>query len=137
MYLFLILFFLSLAGIMVMIGRKFILLKNGSLVSAEEKFSIKIPNLHEVKYITTKSTKKYGFIALVIILRSYILSVHTIKKTYKKSKHKIKELHKKYLPQKQREVEPKEVSGFLKKVSDYKQKIRKIKHQIKAEEGIE
>jgi len=137
MYLFLILFFLSLAGITIMIGRKFILLKNGSLVNTEEKFSIKVPNLHEVKHIATKSTRKYGFIALVIVLRTYILSVHAIKKTYKKSKNKINKVHKKYFPHKQKEVKPKEVSGFLKMMSDYKQKVRKIKHQIKEEEGIQ
>jgi uncharacterized membrane-anchored protein YjiN (DUF445 family) len=119
-----------------MIGRKLLTLRNGTLISTEEKFAIKIPNLHEVRYIVTRGTSKYGFIALVVILRIYVLSGHSIKKTSKKIHHKIKELHKKYLPHKHKE-EVKEASKFLKMMSDYKQKVKRIKHQIKEEEGIE
>ena len=131
-----ILFFASLAGITVMIGRKLVLLKNGA-VEAKEKFSFEIPDAQEVKHIAVKNAKKYGYIALVETLRFYLRSANFLKQTSKEIKKEAKEMIDKYLPAKETEMSGKEVSKFLKTVSDYKQKIQKIKHKIKEEEGIQ
>lgn len=119
-----------------MLGNKLMLLRNGTFVNASEKFSVQIPNLHEVHHVVLKKSRKYGFVILVIIIRFTVLSSHLIKKGYKHSKEKLQKINNKYIL-KQKTDEPREVSRFLKMMSDYKQKIRKIKQRIKEEEGIE
>lgn len=133
----LILFFLSLAGIIFMIGKKLILLKEGQL-TVRENFEIEVPNFQEVKYIAVKNTKKHGYIILVESIRFSIKSSSFLKHVFKKLTNKINSIIKKYILKKEKEEEIKvrEVSGFLKMISDYKQKIRKIKHQIKEEEKM-
>jgi hypothetical protein len=119
-----------------MIGRKLVLLKNSTLSVNNKKPIIKIPNLQEVRYTVSKSSKRYGFISLVIILRISVLSSHFLKKTYVTGKEKTIYLIQKYIF-KRKGNQIKEASKFLKAISDYKQKIKKIKHRIKEEEGIE
>ena len=133
---FLILFFLSLCGIIFMIGSKLILLQEAQF-GIKQNLSIKIPDAEEIKYHVVKHTKRYGFILLVIILRFTILTSHFLKNKFKELKDKIINLIKKYTVHEHNiDSQPREVSGFLKTVSDYKHKIRKIKHRIKQEEGI-
>jgi hypothetical protein len=129
------LFFLSLSGIIYMIGSKLILLQNGEVV-IQEHIPIKVPDLQEFKYIVTKNSKKYGFILLVIILRASIKSSYFLKKKYKEIKYIAIIKIKKILTGKKHGIQEHEVSSFLKKVSDYKSKVNKIKNQIKEEEGI-
>lgn len=136
MYTFLIIFLFSLLGISLMIGRKLMLLKNGTLILKQKKLPLKIPDLHEVKYVLTKKSRKYGFITLIILVRFYVLSSDLVKKNYQISKEKTKKLITKYI-YKKKENENKEASKFLKRISDYKQKIQRIKNQIKKEEGLE
>lgn len=119
-----------------MIGRKLILLKNETSLINEKVPIIRIPNLQEVKYTLNKSSKKYGFISLVIILRLSVLSSHFLKKNYKIAKEKTIYLIQKYIF-KRKENQIKEASKFLKAISEYKEKIKKIKTRIKKEEGIE
>ena len=124
----LIIFFISLAGISVMIGRKLILLKRGQIQSTE-KISFEIPNSEEIKYFAVKNTKRYGHLTLVLILRFSIQSSNFLKRKHKEIKIKIENIINRYFPQKE-----KEVSKFLKMVSDYKNKITKIRNKIIEEE---
>jgi hypothetical protein len=135
----LILFFGSLVCIVAMIWRKMSLVRE--IQSNEtERFllNIDIPDLEEIKHITVRRIKSYGYNVLVTTMRIYIVSSHFLRKTskelYRKAKNKLNrnanrptgELGEKH-----------EVSGFLKRISEYKEKIRTIKHRIKKEENIE
>ena len=135
MYPLLILFSASLLGIMIMIGRKFVLLKNGQVLTKEEEILLESPFLKECRRFTVKNVKKYGQVSLVVILRFYIRSMNSLKNKYEKIKIGVKNIAKKrndgHLPEKI------EVSKFLKIISEYKRKIREIKHQIKKEEEKE
>ncbi|MFZ2205180.1 MAG: hypothetical protein WAV23_01150 [Minisyncoccia bacterium] len=127
----LILFFVSLAGIALMIGRKLIIPKD-ELVEPLNDFFFEIPDSKDVRIIAVKNLKRYGFIALVITIRLYVRTLNLIKdkgnKLYNKA-HKIITRNKF-----EKSNGHKEVSKFLRKVSEYKQKISKIKHQIVEEE---
>ena len=126
------LFFLSLSGIIYMIGNKLILLQKGETV-IRQNIPIKVPDLQEFKQIATKKTRKY---ASTVRLRASIKTSHFLKRKYKEIKNKIIEKTKKILIGKKHGIQEHEVSTFLRKVSDYKSKVNKIKDQIKEEEGI-
>lgn len=135
MYFFLILFFISLFGIVLMIGKKIVFADvNGS--EETEKFIQENFDIDNIKHIAVKNTKKYGFQAFIMILRFYIKFSYFLKNKYKKSKIIVKYLVNNYLVHKDKDVKEKEVSSFLKKVSEYKYRIREIKDKIKEEEGI-
>jgi len=130
----LILFFASLIGITIMIGRKLILLKNQPMI-VEEKILIQSPDLKEIRYIFVKKTREYGYIALVEIIRFSVRTSKFLKRKYKETKHKIKRITKKHVAHKnEEEIKEKEVSSFLKKISEYKHKLRKIKNKVIEEE---
>ena|SRR3989344_5088642 len=131
MYILLILFFMSLLGIIIMIGRKLVLLQNGQTMS-QEKVLFEVPYIKEIKYIIIKNIRKYGHISLVTTLRFYIRSSNLLKNKYEKIKIKIKNVTRNGLYNDS--LEKVEVSKFLKMISDYKHKIREIKHKIHEEE---
>lgn len=118
-----------------MIGRKLVL-TNIQKNEYTEKFVFEPFDLDEIKHITIKKLKRYGFIILVITLRISIKSSHSLKNTYNKIKNKTIQIIDKNLFYKSKKHEEKEVSNFLKMVSDYKHRIRQIKHKIREEEGI-
>jgi len=128
MYILLTLFFISLIGIIFMIGRKLFLLKNGQILVQEEN-SFRTPHLEEWKNLAIKNIKKHGYIGLVVTIRYYVRGTNLLKNKYQEVKTKIKEKSSKGI-----DHEKKEISKFLKVISEYKQKIRKIKHKIKEEE---
>src|ERR1035437_9542648 len=130
MYFLLTLFFVSLFGIILMIGRKLVLLQNG--VVFQKETILKTPSLEEWKHLTITSVKKHGYTGLVATIRFYIRSTNFLKNKYQEIKTKVKNINGKKL----REEEKREVSGFLKMISEYKQKIREIKHKIKKEENL-
>lgn len=136
MYLFLIIFFISLGGIVFMIGKKLVFTDIKQNEYSDESM-LKALDLDEVKLLALKKAKRFGFIVLVVFLRYSIICSHFIKKQYKEIKSKIKHAINNYLLHKDKKLEEKEVSNFLKMVSDYKHRIRQIKHRIKEEEGIE
>src|SRR3989344_4394591 len=105
----LILFFISLFGIVLMIGRKLVLLKNGQVLSKGE-ILFEIPNLEKVRHFTVKNANKY-----------------------EKTKIKIKNINIKNHPNGE-STEKVEASKFLKMISDYKYKIRELKNKIHEEE---
>ena len=134
MYILLILFFASLVSIAVMIGRKLVLLKNGSMIVSEE-IPMEIPYVKELRHITIKNIKKYGHMSVVTTLRMYIRSSHILKKNYQNIKEQVKERIAKSRIN-NTSGEKREVNKFLKMVGDYKHKIREIKHKIKEEENL-
>ena len=134
MYIVLIIFFISLIGISAMIGKKLILLKNGKIEHIE-RVLFDIPNLDQVKNVTVKNSKRYGYVILVETIRFYVRASILIKYIYFKTKKKIKEIYHRYFPHKIKENKEKEVSKFLRMVSDYKNKIKNIKDKIIEEEN--
>jgi len=129
MYFLLILFFGSLFGITFMIGKKLLMLQNGEVLNREEVF-LKTPYLEEWKQVTIKNIKKHSHTVLVTTIRFYVRSTNLLKNKYQKIKSRVKDMNRKKLD----EGERKEVSKFLKMISEYKQKIRKIKYKINEEE---
>jgi hypothetical protein len=137
MYLPLILFFLSLAGIIIMVWRELVLVKNGQVAITHHVHPF-VPDLQKIKYLTSKGTKKLSYITLFVTLKIFIKSSNFIKIKSKMFIKKLKDKFKKSNDNSLGETtEKKEVSKYLKIISEYQQKIRKIKHRIKEEEGIE
>ncbi len=135
LYFLLILFFGSLIGITYMVGRKFKLIQDGQILNInEEEIFSKTPYFEEIKYATIKNTKRHGYILLVITIRIYFRSINFLKKKYREAKTKIREIYQKR--QKRTPEEKKEINSFLKMVSEYKNKIRRIKQQVKEEENL-
>ncbi len=132
MYLLVILFFGSLAGIVFMIGRKLMVMQDGAMVHHENIF--KDSYLEDLKRSLIKNSKKYSYIGVVATVRFYVHSTNFLKNKYGEVKIKIKELYQK--KSKKEVTEKREVSGFLKMISEYKHKLRKIKKQIKEEENL-
>ena len=133
MYFLLILFFTSLLGITFMVERKLVMLKNGVLLHREETF-FKAPYLEEWKHLTSKNVKRHGYTVLVATIRFYVRFSNLLKNKYQEIKIKIKNIRSRKsnsnLSGKQ------EISKFLKIISEYKYKIREIKHKIKEEENL-
>ncbi len=138
MYISLLLFFIALISIVILVTRKvFALNNNGELYKSKDiELEFDLPDLDEVREFFGKKTKKYGFIILVGSIRIYVLSANLTKKGIKYLYNKGEQRIKKLLGHKAKIVEKKEVSGFIKTISDYKKKISKITHKIKQEEGI-
>jgi hypothetical protein len=138
MSLFLILFFVSLTGIIFMIGRNLLIFKHGEgNVIQEESFFTEILNLEKLKHNSIKNLKRSGHTLIWITLRTYIISSNFINKKRKELGKKIKEKIHKYKKHPKENQEQKEPSKYLKMISEYRQKIKRLKHKIKEEEGIE
>lgn len=133
MYFLLILFFSSLIAIVLMIGRKLVLLKNGKLNMPTET-SFEVPYIKETKDFAVENIKKYEHIGLVFIVKSYMQFSAFLKNKYEETKTKIKNIHLERYPN--GELRKKiEASEFYKFILVYKQKIRDITHKIKEEEN--
>lgn len=134
-YFLLILFFGSLAGITFMIGRKFMLIQDGQILNLnKEDVFLKTQYIENLKHATIKNTKKHGYVLLVALIRIYFRSANFLKNKYHELKNKIKEVRQKRRNHLQEEKRG--ASSFLKMVSEYKNKIRKIKEQVKEEENL-
>jgi len=137
MYLSLIFFFISLAGIIIMIGNKLALVRSGQVIEIQHPHPF-VPDLQKIKHLTLKGTKKFGYVALFVILRFFIKFSNFIKTNslilIKRLKDKLKK--NKYNTSDEI-IEKKEVSKYLRIISEYRHKIKEIKHKIKEEEGIE
>ncbi len=127
------LFILSLLSITVMIGKKVTQIRKGAIVTeVDEEILFEIPYIEEVRAITERGVRKYGYMALVITIRAYFRSANLVKHTYKISKRKIKDAITKRM-NREVEIDP-ESSKFLNTISEYKDKIQNIKHRIREEE---
>ncbi len=119
-----------------MIGKKMIFLKNNQVI-IEEGYTFGAPHVDEIKYVTVKKLKEYGYILIVTTIRFSMKSSKFIKNTSEVVYRKIKDKLLKSKNGIEEEVSDKqEVSKFLKMVSEYKHKLNRIKHKIKEEEGI-
>jgi hypothetical protein len=129
MYFLLILFFGSLIGIIFMIGRKLAASNNGQApyITYTEDTRVQTPFLEEWKHLTVKNLKKHSYAALVVTIRYYVRSSNLLK-------NKIKNIRNKNTNGDT--ARKREASGFLKMISEYKHKIRKIKRKIKEEENL-
>lgn len=134
MNLLLTIFFVSLLGLIILIGRKVVFLRTGGSVDNGELL-FNLPSLAELKEISIKLSKRAGYNFLVIVIKLYVKLSYLFKTTHGKVKTRMQSLTEKYTPE--RDSAPKQVSKFLKAVGDYKQRIRRIKRKIKEEEGLE
>ena len=131
MTIFLILFFLSLIGIIFMIAKKLLVLDKIQEKSNELPL-FETPNLREIKQTAISSARFLGHKTLLLILRIYIISANFLKQRKNHLFEKVKKvLHKRGVV-KTPEINP-EPSKFIKMVSDYKRKIRRMTHRIKQE----
>ena len=128
----LILFFLSLLGIIFMVGRKLTLVQSGSVGQTEHPHLF-TPDVQKIKEVVSKNTRKHSYTILVTLIRSYVQLGNFLKSVYEKIKIiTIKRFSKN--TSSDGSSEKPEVSKFLKLISDYKHKIRNIKHRIIEEE---
>lgn len=136
LYFFFILFFISLAAIIFIVGRRLILIENANKYHhISEIFVSDILDFDNLKHSAMKNGRKLGHSFMWMILRAYILSSNFINKKWKVVLEKIKsKLHK---HRNEDETQEKEGSKYIKIISEYKQKIKRMKHKIKEEEGIE
>lgn len=116
-----------------MVGRKVKLLRRGAL-EVNGEFPWKVPETHEVRRITVRSLKRYGYVILVITIRSYIKSSDFIKGKYDVLKDRVINSINKRMNKEGVTEESKEPSKFLKMVSEYKNKVREIKDRIREQE---
>jgi len=115
-----------------MIGRKLFLLRKNPTIF-EDRILVEYPNLNELRHIVIKKSSEYGYIILVEIIRFSIRTSKALRHHYKTTKKRVHKIINKRHVQKE-ESTPKDVSSFLKKVSEYKRKIKKIKNQVIEEE---
>ncbi|OGI82542.1 hypothetical protein A3I95_01170 [Candidatus Nomurabacteria bacterium RIFCSPLOWO2_02_FULL_44_12] len=132
MLIFYILFFLSLVSIIFMVSRKLSLVKEGQVLPQNETHPF-IPDLLKIKEGAMAKVKKLEHLILVAIVRFYVRSLNFCKNKYLAFRRKLTETKNKN--GNGGETPPGEVSKFLKMISDYKQKIREIKHRIHEEEN--
>lgn len=134
-----ILFFISLVAIAFIIGRRLFILRReqkeiGDVEIEYNEYLFEIPNIHTLKSLAIVNTKKVGYFMAVLSIKYYMKSSNFLKKQsvllYKKIKEKINKKSDSPI-----QVE-KPASNFLKTVKEYKQKIDRIKHKVKREEGL-
>ncbi|MFN4181315.1 MAG: hypothetical protein ACK4FA_01285 [Candidatus Paceibacteria bacterium] len=132
---FLVLFFTSAIGITALVGRKVYALRHTEVhVPRDIDFTIDVPDFEEVKNTLIKKSRRYGYVALVVTIRLYVLGTHATKHHTRQIVKKIKErLNKRHTA---KPTTHKSENKFLKKVTEYKNRIEKIKEQIKTEEGL-
>ncbi len=140
MYFFFILFFISLTAIILMISRKLLLINNieGHNIDHPNELLVSgILDFDKIKHSTIKNAKKTIHALIWVTLRTYIVSVNFINKKRKEIVIKIKNKFRKHHHEIEEVEEKKEVSKYIKIISEYRQKIRTIKNKIREEEGIE
>ncbi len=135
MYTLLTLFFISLASIILILGRKVMLVRSGHIVVPETIHHPFIPDIDRAKYVAAKGFRKFIYLATFVILRVYVKMVNFLKKAYSDTKTKIQNLNRKNhidnLSAK------KEVNKFLKVMTNYKKKISVMKNRIDEGEKME
>jgi hypothetical protein len=122
-----------------MIGRKLAMLGNVNMDTEHHEDTMLISGVvdfDKIKNTTLEGLKKFEHDLIWVILRTYLVTKNILKRTRKELAGKIKaRLHRHHS---ENEIaDRKEVSGYIKIISDYRQKIKHIKHKIKEEEGIE
>ena len=125
------LLFISLLGISFMLGRKLMLLRNGALIHVGNNTPQIIPNLNTIQYTLFKGTKRGTYVLTITMVRLYVKLGNFLKSKYETLKTRIENIG-----NNNASTGEKEVSKFLKMVSDYKYKVRSIKKYIEEEEKV-
>lgn len=121
-----------------MLGRKLVLAQSQPRQHlSPEDLHFEIPHLEEIKETTEKNLKKYSYAALVVSLRIYIRSINILKQQYQELSEKLTKLRRRNMSSLEIKIQEQRVSSFLEMISEYKHKIRRIKHQIAKEEEIQ
>lgn len=132
MYIPLFLFFISLVGIMIMIGRKMSTISYGDILSNDYAHPF-VPDIQKIKETSLNVLKRAGHFSLVATLRYYVRLTNFSKSKYQSLRERIyNKIHT------GGDIELKggrEISKFLRIISEYKVKIRDIKQQIHEEEN--
>lgn len=121
---------------MVLLGRKVTLLRSGADQINGDGFHPLLPDMLRVREWSKQGLKKYGYLLLAVVMRVYFRLVNFLKSRYEASKSAISAKFNKGangIPTDG--VSQPEASGFMKMMSDYKHKIRNLKHRIKEEEN--
>lgn len=116
-----------------MFGRKLLMLQNGEILQTQEPV-LPASLLEEWKRSAVQNLKRFGYALLVTTIRLSVRFSNLLKNKYQEIKTKIRNTLDKNpnsaSPEKQ------EISRFLKMVSEYKQKVREIKHRVEEEENL-
>ncbi len=115
-----------------MIGRKLAPVRNGQVAQSEHSHPF-VPELQKIKHFSYESVRKYEHIILVAVVRLYVRFSNFLKYTYGELKTKIKDIRKKRNGN-ATEGTKQEPNKVLKMISEYKQRVRHIKHKIVEEE---
>lgn len=136
MSVFLILFLASALGILLLVGRKMVLLRNGDFsIPTDFEFALEVPDFEQLRSTLQKKSRRFGYIALVIIIRLYVLGVHFLKRKLTVLWRIIVRKFKRRNKPENTEMTAEE-NKFLQKITAYKKRIRRIKERIKEEEGL-
>ncbi|OGI73908.1 hypothetical protein A3D42_02715 [Candidatus Nomurabacteria bacterium RIFCSPHIGHO2_02_FULL_41_18] len=123
-------FFISLISLTIIFGRKLIAIREQEeKIVEQEHAETDIPYMAEIKEIIIRKIKKYGYLGIETIIRIYFRSLNFLKARYEEFKKKIEGKN-----NVENKFSDRKTNGFLKMVSDYKHKIRQIKHKVKEEE---
>jgi hypothetical protein len=128
MYILFILFLVSLIGIVIMLGRKLLLIQNGELEVMERH----VPEVHHYfrdwARFLIDGLRNIGFALLVGTIRIYVRLTLLVRNQFKSLVEKINTI------QAEDPYEKREVSKFLRLMGEYKKKLREIKKKVKREE---
>lgn len=117
-------------GIMIVLGRKVALIRDGVIALNKEEHPL-LPDLIKIRNLLMYTLKRLGYILVVVSLRIYFKFVNLIKSAWENIKAKVKsKLEHNIDPS-----NPPQASVFLQKMSEYKMRIHSIKHRIKTEES--
>lgn len=133
MYFFFILFFVSLIGIAFMVSKKLYAIEQGRLTPGQA-LHLEAPNFEEIRTRVWKLTKQLGYFLLVETIRVYVKSLEFAKKKLTAIELKLASLKNRHG---ESAVSLKRRSNkILKTVSDYRNKIGRIKQEIREEENL-
>ncbi len=125
------LFFTSLAGIILMIGHKFSLVRHGHIEAIEPLDSL-MPDVHKARNIVLRSFKKMIYAVTFVVLHIYVKITTLLKKGYNILKTKVQDMFIRHL-ENNRESR-RDTNKVLKVIADYKRKISIMKSKIHEEE---
>ncbi len=131
------LFFGSLLGIIIVIGRKLTIIRENGIIEASIKHPHPfVPEIQKIKYLAFRNAKKYEHLALVAIIKFYLEFSKFFKNSYQKIKITAKDKWSKYISHSSSDISERQTSKFLKMISGYKDRIKHIKYKIKNGEEI-
>lgn len=125
--LFITLFLVSLLGIVYMIGRKLVLVRNGQIILRDHEDAF-VPDVHKIRNFASMSMRQALYISTFLVLKLYVKTLNLFKKGYDLLKslilYIIKTSHEKGI------VSKRETNKVLKAIADYKKKISIMKNRI-------